>query len=303
MKPIVVVGSINMDLVSRVEGLPDPGETIIGSSFEMHSGGKGANQAVAVARLGYPSILLGAVGDDIFGSNLLARLRGFHVDVSQVKVAQEASGTATIVVDFAGENRIIVVPAANYHVTPQYLESKRHILAGAAMVLAQLETPLESIEWLAGFCAAQRVPVMLDPAPAASLSHNVLRKIAWFTPNQTEASFYTKGCTTTQESLVHLFGMGIGNVVLKQGAQGVIVATPDGMRDEIPAFRVNALDTTAAGDAFNGAFAVSLVRGSSPAESARFAAAAAAISVTRSGAQPSLADQNEVLSFLRAVDL
>jgi ribokinase len=290
-----------MDLVFRTERIPRPGETIIGSLFEMHSGGKGANQAVAVARLGHPCILLGAAGDDIFGQKLLATLDGFGVDTSHIRVVKkEASGVAGIVVDSAGENTIIVVPGANTQVTPAYLATKLETLKSAGMVLAQLEVPIESVEWLARACADSGVPFMLDPAPANPLASTLLKNIAWFTPNQTEASFYALSSETIDETIARLFQAGIGNIILKRGSEGVLLASADGTRELVEAFHVEALDTTAAGDAFNGAFAVGLVRGNSAVESARFAAAAAAISVTRRGAQPSLADQAEVLSLLRS---
>lgn len=300
MKPIVVVGSINMDLVSHTKRIPAPGETVIGASFEMHSGGKGANQAVAVARLEYPSILLGAVGDDIFGTTLLATLRDHGVDVSYIKTTAEPSGTATIVVDSNGENTIIVTPAANTQVTASYLERSKEVLRSAGMVLTQLETPIETVMWLADFCAIERIPLMLDPAPATNLPDALLRKLTWFTPSETEASFYTLDGESNEQALARLFKLGIANIILKQGPKGVVLATADGVREVVDAFRVNACDTTAAGDAFNGAFAVCLMHGNPPAASARFAAAAAAISVTRAGAQPSLANQDEVLALMES---
>jgi ribokinase len=300
MKPIVVVGSINMDLVSHTTRIPSPGETVIGSSFQMHSGGKGANQAVAVARLEYPSILLGALGDDIFGSKLLATLRDYGVDVSFIRTTGEPSGTATIVVDSHGENTIIVTPASNSHVTPSYLERNIEVLRNAGMALTQLETPIETVQWLANFCASEGIPLMLDPAPANDLPDALLQKITWFTPNETEASYYAVQNESAEQTLVRLFKVGIANIILKQGSKGAILATADGVREIVDAFRVNPVDTTAAGDAFNGAFAVSLMRGNSPTASARYAAAAAAISVTRSGAQPSLASQDEVLGLMQS---
>jgi ribokinase len=300
MKPIVVVGSINMDLVSRVPRIPQPGETLIGSLFEMHSGGKGANQAVAVARLDYPSILLGATGDDTFGEKLLATLSGYGVDTSHVHLVPGASGIASILVDPTGENTIVVVPGANMEVTPTYLSSKREVLRSAGMVLAQLEIPLETIEWLAGICADDGVPLMLDPAPACPLPPSLLRNVAWFTPNQTEASFYSEQAQTTERILSRLFEMGIANVILKRGAEGIVLATQGQVHDTVAAFRVDAVDTTSAGDAFNAAFAVSLMRGSSIAASARFAAAAAAVSVSRRGAQSSLPNEKEVLSLIQS---
>jgi ribokinase len=298
MKPIVVVGSINMDLVSRTERIPRPGETVIGSSFQMHSGGKGANQAVAVARLGYSSILLGVTGDDIFGRQLLSTLKDFGVDTNHVGNVAGSSGTASIVVDARGENTIIVTPGSNHQVTPAYLRTKLDVLRNAGIILAQLEVPIDTIAWLADYCTDSGIPLMLDPAPATELPPAALSRLAWFTPNQTEATFYSAPGESTEQMLVRFFGLGIQNVVLKQGSEGALVASADGSRDKIKIFPVNALDTTAAGDAFNGAFSVALMRGESPAESARFAAAAAAISVTRHGAQSSLPDQEEVMIFI-----
>lgn len=299
MKPIVVVGSINMDLVSQTERIPRPGETLIGSSFQVHAGGKGANQAVAVARLGYPCVLLGALGDDLFGEQLLATLANFSVETQHIARVQGASGTASIVVDRAGENAIIVTPGSNLAVTPEYLCTKMDVLRGAGMVLAQLEVPAKTLSWLADCCAELGVSLMLDPAPAQELPAALFAGVSWFTPNQTETAFYAKGSAGSEEILAHLFRRGVRNVILKEGADGALLANADGGRERIAAFPVKAVDTTAAGDSFNGAFAVGLMRGLSPAESARFAAAAAAISVTRHGAQPSLPNDAEVQELLR----
>jgi ribokinase len=291
MKPIVVVGSINMDLVSRTESFPKIGETVTGLGFEMHSGGKGANQAVAIARLGYPAILLGAVGTDLFGQNLLSTLKPYGVDISHIKVEGATSGTASIVVDAEGQNAIIVTPGANLAVDSDYLKTKLDILKNAGIVLTQLEIPLETVEWLAEYCCRHNVPLMLDPAPARPLSTSLLQKITWFTPNEIEATFYSRNEKDPEQSLAHFFDEGIKNVILKRGRKGALVATADGRREWMDAFAVDALDTTAAGDAFNGAFAVSLMKGDSVRQSARFAAAAAAVSVSRRGAQPSLAQE------------
>lgn len=300
MKPIVVVGSINMDLVSQTERIPRPGETVAGLNFQLHSGGKGANQAVAVARLGYPSILLGVTGNDIFGRQLLSTLKDFGVDTRHVETTAGSSGTASIVVDSKGENTIIVTPGSNQNVTPAYLRTKVDVLSKAGMILAQLEVPIDTIAWLADFCSNSGIPLMLDPAPATELPPTLLSQVAWFTPNQTEAAFYAAPGEATEEMLLRFFGLGIKNVILKRGSDGAIVAGADGSSERIEIFPVEALDTTAAGDAFNGAFSVALMRGQSPTESARFAAAAAAISVTRIGAQSSLPGQDEVVAFLVA---
>jgi ribokinase len=298
MKPIVIVGSINMDLVSIAERAPSPGETVFGSDFQLHSGGKGANQAVAVARLEYPSILLGKIGDDVFGAQLLETLSTYGVCTQEIEAVPGPSGTASIVVDGRGENSIVVTPAANLQVTPAYIDSKRHILEGAGMVLVQLEVPLATVRRLAHLCDELDVPLMLDPAPAQPLDDEILSRVSWLTPNQTEARFYAGANGVTDGAGKDLLRLGVRNVILKQGSAGALIMRGDGARCRVAAFTVNAIDTTAAGDSFNGAFAVAHMWGWSVAESARFAAAAAAISVTRKGAQPSLPSKEEVNRFL-----
>jgi ribokinase len=299
MKPIVVVGSINMDLVSHAHHLPRPGETIIGTSFNLHSGGKGANQAVAVARLGHPSILLGKIGSDAFGQQLLETLRGYGVDTQHIEIGSGSSGTATIVVDETGENCIVVTPGANLDVTPHYLRGKMDILRGAGMVLAQLEIPLPTVEWLARVCEEAGIPLILDPAPARLLPQSLLARVAWFTPNETEAGFYAQNGSAEDGVVSKLRASGLRNLILKRGPEGALLAEANNSQYSIEAFPVSALDSTAAGDAFNGAFAVAMARGYTPLESVRFAAAAAAISVTREGAQPSLPSGEETEELLQ----
>jgi ribokinase len=301
MKPIVVIGSINMDLVSTASRIPRPGETITGRDFQMYSGGKGANQAVGVARLGYPSILLGKVGDDIFGQKLRSTLSEFGVNITHVGEASVATGTASIVVDEAGENCIIVTPGANAEVTPSYLETKLGVLQSAGMVLLQLEIPISTIEWTIQQCDKCGIPVMLDPAPAQPLSAAILGSITWFTPNETEAAFYSNDAPSPEETIARLRQAGLHNIVLKRGCEGAIVAYSDSQPACIPAFAVQAVDSTAAGDAFNAAFAVALMKGETSASAARFASSAAALSVTRPGAQTSLPSASELSAFLHAV--
>jgi len=298
MKPIVVVGSINMDLVSIADRIPLPGETVLGNEFQLHSGGKGANQAVAVAKLAYPSILLGKIGSDAFGTELLETLAKYGVDTGEIERVDGSSGTASIVVNREGENSIIVTPGANLKVTPDYLESKRDVLRGAGMILTQLEIPIETIRRLAEIAEEFQVPLMLDPAPAQMLDAATLSRITWFTPNQSETQFYVKTTDASEEILKELFEAGMCNVILKRGSEGALIAKADGTRHWVDAFFVNAIDTTAAGDAFNGAFAVASMLGKSMEECASYAAAAAAISVTRKGAQPSLASETELDNFL-----
>jgi ribokinase len=298
-RPIVVVGSINIDLVVKVERLPLPGETILGAEFRTHPGGKGANQAGAVARLGYPVFMVGRVGSDTFGEDLLAFLDGAGVNTSCVRRSEGSTGTAAISVTPDGENSIIVAPGANGLVNAADIDDHLDLIRSASVVLAQLEIPPGTVEHLAEVCAREHVPLLLDPAPAQALSPELLRRVSWITPNEVEARQLggpaEGGSRDTAEQLMAL---GVGNVVLKMGEQGVYLATSDGVRRAVPAFPVRAVDTTGAGDAFNGAFAVGLSRGMAAVEAAEFAAAVAAISVTRAGALPSMPSQPEVDAFL-----
>ena len=303
-KPIVVVGSINTDLVTVTEKIPAAGETVIGSDFQIHSGGKGANQAVAVARLGYPVRMIGRLGDDAFGTQLRSNLQCAGVDVGCIATSEGTSGVAVIVVSERGENSIVVTPGANSNVTPQDLEANLRVIRDAGMVLAQLEIPLETVECLASICARENVPLMLDPAPARDLPPAIFRHIAWFTPNQTEAAFYTGSRNGSAQDhdpaeLARLMlAKGCGGIVMKMGEHGAYLASQSVRGEALPAFQVRAVDTTAAGDAFNGAFATGIMLGKTPLESARFASAVAAISVTRYGAQPSMPTALEVDHFL-----
>ena len=303
-KPIVVVGSINIDLVAVTGKIPAVGETVIGSDFQIHPGGKGANQAVAVARLGYPVRLIGRVGDDIFGSQLRTHLDNAGVETAGVGTSEGASGVALIAVSNAGENSIIVTPGANSRVTPQDIESNIEIIRRAGIVLAQLEIPLDTVDHLASICEREKVPFILDPAPAQELAPGIFKKIAWFTPNQIEAALYSGSNANEAEAADSIatagaiLSRGCRGVVLKMGSCGVYLASREGFCKFVPALAVETVDTTAAGDAFNGGFAVGLMLGRSAAESAAFAAAVAAISVTRTGAQPSMPTMKEVDRFL-----
>jgi ribokinase len=309
-KPIVVVGSINIDLVANAEKIPLAGETVRGSDFQVHPGGKGANQAVAGARLGYPVQLIGKVGTDVFGEQLLSSLQEAGVNVNAVARHEGTSGIAMIAVSPRGENSIVVTPGANAQVTPHFLDSHRETIRGAGIVLTQLEIPIETVAHLADLCGEEEIPLMLDPAPAHALSPGILRHLRWFTPNETEAAFFAsqlaEGARKPEPEQIAnvLLAAGFGNVVLKMGSGGVYLSSTDGSANvfshRIPAFPVKAVDTTAAGDAFNGAFATALMLGMPQEEAARFAAAAAAVSVTRHGAQPSMPTRAEVDELLGA---
>ena len=302
-KPVLVVGSINTDLVSTTSRIPLAGETILGRDFKIYPGGKGANQAVAVAQLGHPVRIIGRVGSDSFGHEARTHLNRAGVDTELVETHEGPSGIAVICVSETGENSIIVTPGANGSLTPAYLDQHRCVIRDAGAVLTQLEIPLETVEYLSEICWREGVPLILDPAPAATLADRVLRHVRWLTPNQGEAAFYANDSAELmkiepREALQRLQQKGVQGVLLKLGKEGVLVGDRDGRISAMPAFDVEAIDTTAAGDAFNGGFAVGLMMGMSVVESARFATAVAGISVTRPGAQPSMPTKQEVEQFM-----
>jgi ribokinase len=303
-KPIVVVGSINMDLVATADHIPAGGETILGTGFQMHPGGKGANQAVAVARLQYPVQMIGQVGSDDLGERLRDGLSKAGVDTTAVGTAPGSSGVALITVSAAGENSIVVAPGANSQVTPAFLDQHADLIRNAGIVLAQLEIPLETVLHLAQLCATARVPLILDPAPAQKLPDSLFPQITWFTPNETEAAFYLghpvreASAGAEQTAAQELQAKGLTGIILKLGSHGAYFASKSGSAAQIQPFQVKALDSTGAGDAYNGAFATALISGKSPLESAIFASAASAISVTRPGAQSSMATLEEVDQLL-----
>ncbi len=303
-KPIVVVGSINMDLVARAARIPVTGETVQGEEFRTHPGGKGANQAVAVARLGYPVSMIGRLGTDAFGAELRDHLQKSGIDVSAVSASETSSGVAVIIVSPSGDNIIVVTPGANAAVSPADIDANLDRIRAAGLVLTQLEIPLDTVEHLANVCAREGVPLMLDPAPARELPAAVVYHARWFTPNETEAGFFSASAATDppEEIARTLLAKGPQAVALKLGVRGVYLADRNGLNRQIEAFAVRAVDTTAAGDAFNGAFATALMLGNDPTESARFAAAAAAISVTRPGAQSSMPTLLEVQELLSRKD-
>jgi ribokinase len=306
MKPIVVVGSINMDLVVRTARIPRPGQTVLGRDFRTFPGGKGANQAVGVAKLGYAVAMVGKLGRDSFGDELFARLGAEGVGREAIQRVAIQSGVAFITLDEGGENCIVVAPGANADLEPEDLEKHSELIRSAGMVLLQLEIPLQTVQTACAIAKAAGVPVMLDPAPAAALPASLLRQISWLTPNESEARpVLGEACSIgdsddVRRTAEELLERGVANVVVKMGSRGSYVATADGSRDAVPAVSVEAIDSTAAGDAFNAAFAVALMRGSSPLNAAHFASAAAAISVSREGAQPSMPYGDEVEAVLKA---
>lgn len=303
-KPIVVVGSINLDLVTNADHIPAAGETLQGLGFQMHPGGKGANQAVAIARLGYPVRMIGKLGSDILGDQLRTHLEDAGVDLAGVEQVEGSSGTAVIVVAPRGENCIVVTSGANAQLLPEYLDRHLDIIRGAGILLTQLETPLDTVEHLAEICFREGIPIILDPAPARILPGKLLSRIAWFTPNETETAFYlhSLGRLSNLDSPSRagrlLLEEGPRGVILKMGSRGAYILAGEA-EHQLDAYQVDAVDTTAAGDAFNAAFAVGLMSGKSPVDSAAFAVAAASLSVTRPGAQPSMPTLAEVVRLMK----
>jgi ribokinase len=304
-KRLLVVGSINLDLVASSKRIPLPGETISGNTFNTFPGGKGANQAVAAGKLGALVSMIGRIGNDAFGTQLRASLEAASVDTKAVEVVPTSSGIALITTAEDGQNAIVVVPGANGELSPRELEKHLDVIREAGIILAQLEIPLETIEYLATIAKRENIPLMLDPAPARELPASLLASVDWLTPNETETQTLLQRAGSelrsenVKDAAQQLLSKGCRNVLLKLGDRGCYVALGTGEHTLVPAYRVKAVDTTAAGDAFNGAFATAMVRGSGAVASVKFAAAVAAISVTRHGAQPSMPTQAEVEAFLR----
>ncbi len=301
---IVVVGSINLDLVAATERIPFAGETVAGLTFRTFPGGKGANQAVAAGRLGGSVSMVGKLGADVFGVQLRDSLEEANVNTEAVEVVPGSSGVALITTDAKGENAITVVAGSNGQLSPADIEANVALIRSAGIVLTQLEIPLDTVECLAAVTAAQRVPLVLDPAPALPLPPSLMKRIDWLTPNETETCVLTGrqpgelSDKSIEDAANALLELGSRNVILKLGTRGCYVALSDGTRRLLPAYPVHAVDTTAAGDAFNGAFAVAVMNGQEPFEAASWASAVAAVSVTRAGAQTSMPTTSEVDRFL-----
>jgi ribokinase len=300
----VVVGSLNMDLVVEVPTIPRPGETILGDNFATFPGGKGANQAVAAARLGARVSLIGRVGQDAFGDQLLASARADGVSVSHVgRDDTAATGVAMITVDERGQNSIAVASGANFRLTADHVREAWALLEKPDVLAMPLETPLETIAIAVELACRSEATVVLNPAPARSLPAEIMASVDVLVPNEPETEHLTGMSISTLDASRaagrQLFSFGVSNVVLTLGSQGALVL--EGNADQyvlIPAYRVDAVDTTAAGDAFVGGIAVGLSEGKSLAESARFASAVGALAVTKLGAQPSLPTLAEVVMFL-----
>ena len=300
---IVVVGSSNMDLVVKTPRIPLPGETLLGGDFLMTPGGKGANQAVAAAKLGAGVYFVAKLGKDIFGEQSLANFTKESIHTEYVTQTGDASsGVALITVDHTGENMIVVAPGANGRLSPEDVEKAQPAIASSGAVVAQLEVPLETVECTARLAHRTNVPFILDPAPARALGPELLERVDVLTPNETEARILT-GIEVTDEDSARLaaerlLACGVKAVVLTMGAKGFLLCEGDNV-EFIPAITVDAVDTTAAGDAFTGALAVGLAQGKVLRDAAVFANHVAALSVMTMGAQSSMPSAEHVESFIQ----
>lgn len=295
---IVVIGSSNTDMVIKSSRIPAPGETILGGSFFMNAGGKGANQAVAAARLGGNVSFIAKVGKDIFGKQAIQLFRGEGIDVSSVlKDKSLPSGVALITVDDHGENCIVVASGSNAALTPANIKKYKSKIESATILLMQLETPVETIGYAASLAYGKNIKVILNPAPARELPDGLLKHISVITPNEIEAGILTgivvHDISSAEQAAVKLHEKGIETVIITMGSKGALLYHQQNFTI-IDTPQVEAVDTTAAGDVFNGALAVALAEGRSMEGAVLFACRAASISVTRLGAQASAPYRQEL---------
>jgi ribokinase len=303
---ILVVGSSNTDMVVKSRKIPSPGETVTGGEFVLAPGGKGANQAVAAARLGASVTFVAKVGSDMFGEQAIEGYAKEGIDTAWIlSDADSHTGVALILVDDSGENLISVASGANHKLTPQNVERAVEPIREADIVMLQLESPMDVVIRTVQLASEAEVPVILDPAPAPDdpLDAELLRHVTYLTPNETEATGLT-GIEVTdegsaREAATKLLDMGVDNVIITLGTKGALVATSGGM-DLVPSREVAARDSTAAGDAFNGGLAVALASGQPLADAVQEASLVGALSVTKLGAQPSLPTRAELENFAQS---
>ncbi|WP_067727639.1 ribokinase [Oceanobacillus damuensis] len=286
---VCVVGSINMDMVTAVDKMPGQGETVLGGTFRTNPGGKGANQAVAAARLGAEVSLVGAIGDDPFGKMLLK-----HFDLENIKregiqiFSETSTGIATIIIS-ENDNRIIVSSGANSKLTPEIVEASKEVIIKSDIILLQFEIPMETISYIVNLGYEHHIPVIVNPAPYKYIPENILTKATFFTPNEGEA--FSMRSMPLYESITN-------KLITTKGKHGAEFITPTCEVKSVHAYAVSVKDTTGAGDTFNGAFAVEIARGKSLSEAINFANAAAALSVGKVGAQAGMPKRDEVNEFL-----
>ena len=303
---ILVIGSANTDMVIKADHLPLPGETLIGGDFFMNAGGKGANQAVAAVRAGGSVTFIAKVGNDIFGEEAIQLFRKEGIDTSYIlSDPHRASGVALITVDKNGENTIVVASGANANLTSQELDSIRSIIEQSSIILMQLEIPIDAVTHVTKLAKSKNSMVVLNPAPACVLPQDLFTHVSIITPNETEAEILTgikvndiEGAKLAAEILAK---KGIGTVIITLGAKGALVLEKS-VFTHVPTIPVNAIDTTAAGDVFNGALVAALSESKSVVDAVTFACAAATISVTRLGAQTSAPYRNEIDDWVNNQD-
>ncbi|MCW0332136.1 ribokinase [Pantoea ananatis] len=300
---LAVLGSINADHILNLAHFPRPGETVIGQKYQIAFGGKGANQAVAAGRAGANIAFIACVGADDIGERICQQLAQDNIDTHSVEAVEgESTGVAMIFVNGEGENNIGIYSGANAALTPQYVERHQQVITQAYALLMQLESPLDSVLAAATLARQHQTRVILNPAPATKLSDDLLALIDIITPNETEAEILTGIAVNNDDDAARaaaaLHEKGIATVLITLGRRGVWLSE-NGKGQRIAGFEVNAVDTIAAGDTFNGAFITARLEGKAMHDAVRFAHAAAAIAVTRSGAQPSVPWRAEIDDFLQ----
>ena len=306
MSKIVVIGSINTDMVVRSSQLPFPGQTLMGHSFQTTGGGKGANQAVAAARLGAEVSLIARIGDDAFGKMSIENFKKENINIENIYTDRDApSGVAFIVVDDKGENIIVVAPGANATLNEKDIQDAEDVIKKADIILFQLEIPMSTVAEGIKLAKKHNRMVMLNPAPAASIPKEILQSVDIITPNQTETLVLTgiavNDAITAQHACNVLHGMGVLTVIVTMGEQGAYISS-DNYHGLIPGFTAGVvIDTVAAGDTFCGGLAIALAEGKSLKDAVQFANAAAALSVTKVGAQASIPIRTEVINLMRYV--
>ncbi|MBU5672590.1 ribokinase [Paenibacillus brevis] len=286
---VTVVGSINMDLVTITSQVPKRGETLFGEHFQMNPGGKGANQAVAAARLGAHVQLIGCVGKDRFGEDIVAHLQEQGVDVSNVEPVTDVTATATIVVADQ-DNSIIVVPGANNYVTASFVESRREVIANSDILVLQLEIPLDGVRKAVQIAKENGVKVILNPAPIQSLPSDLIQDIDYLTPNEHEQMLLRQDRSAEELS---------GKLIVTKGSEGVCIYE-EGREINVPAYKIDVVDTTGAGDSFNGGLAYALGKGVSLRDACKYGNAVAALSTTKLGAQTGMPTGAEVEAFINS---